>query len=76
MIVLVGPQSSAEQRGDLEELAGFLGAVTMHSPHVEWGEVASFVVSHDWEACPIAVADHDAACAFGLPVAYLKTEIR
>ncbi|MFD6361238.1 hypothetical protein ACFWFX_15475 [Streptomyces roseolus] len=71
MIVIVGSQSSEEDRGELQERAGFLGAVPMH-PDVDWLSVQGFVILPGWERCPTALADHAAASALGLPIEYLN----
>ncbi|MEV4939613.1 hypothetical protein [Streptomyces zaomyceticus] len=73
MIVLIGPQSTEEQRGDLEELAGLLHAVRM-TPDVTWAEVSRFVVVPEWERCPIAATDVGIAVGSGLPVDYLDED--
>ncbi|MFI9123831.1 hypothetical protein ACIGW0_31320 [Streptomyces bikiniensis] len=73
MIILIGPQSTAEEMGDLNELAGLLGAVCM-SPDVDWASVRGFLVAPDWDKCPVASADVESAGNFGLPVEYLKAK--
>ncbi|WP_369147098.1 hypothetical protein [Streptomyces sp. R44] len=72
MIVLIGPQSTDDERGDLEETAGFLGAVRM-TPDVDWALVTGFLVTPDWERCSGARADVAAARVFGLPIEQLNT---
>ncbi|MGW0468284.1 hypothetical protein ACWDX6_23915 [Streptomyces sp. NPDC003027] len=73
MIILIGPQTTDEEEGDLAEAAGLYGAVRMHSPGVDWAEVEAFHCLPGWEKCPIATADVQAARSFGLPIEQLNT---
>lgn len=73
MIVLIGPQSTDDERGDLAELAGLLGAVCMN-PDVDWASVTRFLVAPGWQDCPTASADVSAATVFGLPLDELHTD--
>ena len=72
MIILIGPQVTDDEDGELDELAGLLGAHRMCGPDVDWASVTKFVCLPGWEKCPVAVADIDMAKVFGLPVEQLQ----
>ncbi len=57
MIVLTGPQSTDEDRGNLVEMSGLLGAPLTCSTAVEWSAVTSMYRLEGWKRCPLAVAD-------------------
>lgn len=72
MIILTGPQSTVEQRGELDELAGLMDAKLTCSSDVQWATVTTLYALRGWELCPHAVADVDIADAFGLSVQLLQ----
>ncbi|MGW2515031.1 hypothetical protein ACWC0A_37815 [Streptomyces scopuliridis] len=68
MIILTGPQTSADERGDLDEMAGLLDARLTCSTDVVWADVTAFYCMDGWERCSLATADVGVARAFGLPI--------
>lgn len=68
MIILTGPQTTADQRGDLYEMAGLIGATPAFRSGVQWADVERLLHMSGWESCPLAVADVDVATALGVPV--------
>lgn len=68
MIIITGPQDTDEQRGQLDEMAGLLGACTVSSGDVPWADVTDLYCLAGWESCPLAVADVKIAALFGLTI--------
>ncbi|MFF1417580.1 hypothetical protein [Streptomyces sp. NPDC058280] len=68
MIILTGPQSAADQRGNLAEMAGLIDARLTCSTDVVWADVTALYYMDGWEDCPLAMADVDVATLMGLPV--------
>ncbi|MFB7114090.1 hypothetical protein [Streptomyces sp. NPDC056291] len=71
MIIITGPQSTDEERGQLEELSGLLNAGTVSAGDVSWGDVTDLYCLEGWESCPLAVADVKIAELFGLTVTHI-----
>lgn len=72
MDVLAGPQSTAEQREELAELAGF-HRLDLASEDTYWPDVKNLFVTSDYAQCGVAVALVEiVAAAFGVaPTALL-----
>lgn len=68
MIILTGPQTTNDECGFLEEMAGLFEAHLTTSGAVEWTAVTGMVCLTGWEKCPAATADVAIAEAFGLVV--------
>jgi hypothetical protein len=68
MLVMTGPQSTDDERGDLAEVAGLHGALLVHEHHVIWPEVTALYRLHGWDACPLALADVALADALQVPM--------
>lgn len=66
MIILTGPQTTDDERGDLIEAAGLIDARLTSSTDIDWFAVTAFFLLDGWETCPLAVADVAVASAFGL----------
>ncbi|MEV7425206.1 hypothetical protein [Streptomyces sp. NPDC091212] len=71
-IIMTGPQSTADEREDLAELAGLYGALLACDPGVNWASATGAYCAHGWEVCPLAVADVAIAGALGIDVRYLS----
>lgn len=71
MIIITGPQGTDEQRGQLDEMAGLLGARTISCGDVLWVDVTDLYCLAGWETCPIAMADVKIGELFGLAVTHL-----
>lgn len=72
VIIITGPQGTDEQRGQLDEVAGLLGAHTVACGNVPWVDVTDLYCLDGWEACPLAVADVKIGELFGLTVTHLS----
>lgn len=68
MIVMTGPQGTAEERGDLAELAGLHGAVLVGAHCVIWAQVQALYRLSGWAVCPLALADVTMAEALCIPM--------
>lgn len=65
MIVITGPQGTADERGDLAEAAGIYGALVVGQHAVQWSDVTTLYRLPGWDLCPRALADvliADALC--------------
>ncbi|MER5501329.1 hypothetical protein ABT096_29570 [Streptomyces sp. NPDC002561] len=70
MIILTGPQRTPDERGDLAEMAGLLGAAVLDGDAARYvlADVEAFYRMSGWECCERAVTDVELADAFGWPV--------
>lgn len=68
LIIVTGPQTTDDERGQLAELAGLMDAHTVTCPDVLWATVTEMVALDGWELCPAAVADVTIAESLGIPV--------
>ncbi|MFJ6720535.1 hypothetical protein [Streptomyces sp. NPDC091259] len=68
MIVMTGPQGTAEERGDLAELAGLYGALLVCEHPIMWAAVVALYRIAGWQTCPLALADVAMADALCIPV--------
>lgn len=68
MIIITGPQSTADERGTLIELAGLLDVRPACGADVVWAEVTDIYHLDGWEMCPYGAADVQFASALGVPV--------
>lgn len=67
MIVVTGPQATDDERGDVWEVAGLLGACPA-TDETPWHVVDELVCLDGWDACPAAVAHVAMAQSFGVRV--------
>ena len=69
MVVLTGPQGSAEEVGDLIETAGLMGWIPAPaSAAIVWADVTELYRVAGWDTCPLAVADVAVAQALDIPI--------
>ncbi|MEU1092120.1 hypothetical protein [Streptomyces sp. NPDC005877] len=66
--MLTGPQRTSEQRGELAEAAGMIGAVAVGVTEIPWLDVNELYRLPGWETCPLACADVTMADALCIPV--------
>lgn len=71
MIIITGPQGTAEECGRLDEMAGLLNALRVSSDDITWSGVTDMYCLDGWERCPLAVADIKIAELFGLTVTHI-----
>ncbi|MFJ5103225.1 hypothetical protein [Streptomyces sp. NPDC088554] len=69
--IMTGPQSTADEREDLAELAGLYGALLAYSPGLNWADANDVYCAAGWEKCSLAAADIAIADALGIDVQYL-----
>ena len=72
MIIITGPQGTDAQRGQLDEMAGLLGARTLSCGDIPWVDVTDLYCLDGWEACSLAVADVRIGELFGLTLTPLS----
>ena len=70
MEMLTGPQTTADQRGDLSETAGLLGLTLVKTIADLWDAKRLWLLP-GWDVCSTALADVDAAMAWAVPVSEL-----
>jgi hypothetical protein len=68
MIVMTGPQRTAEERGDLAETAGLHGALLVGEHPIAWAAVRALYRLAGWRSCPLALSDVAMADALCIPV--------
>jgi hypothetical protein len=66
--VMTGPQRTADERGELAELAGLHGALLVSEHYIPWAAVRALYRLAGWNACPLALADVTMADALRIPV--------
>ncbi|WP_328967915.1 hypothetical protein [Streptomyces sp. NBC_00239] len=67
MIVITGPQGTAEEQGELAEIAGLHGAALVGEHNIKWASVVALYRIPGWERCPLALADVAMADALDIP---------
>lgn len=65
--MLTGPQGTEDQRGDLAETAGLMGLHLIEQLG-DLFDAKTLYVLPEWQTCPTALADVEAAQAWGVPV--------
>lgn len=66
--MITGPQTTGDEIGDLNELAGVYAALAATSADICWTDVTRLLRMTGWERCPRATADVDIAGALLIPI--------
>jgi hypothetical protein len=72
LIIVTGPQDTADDKESIEALAALLDGVPAFSVVLQWAAATALYCLSGWEKCPIAVADMTIAEQFRLPVHHVS----